>query len=48
MEALLIDVAALAAFLGYLAIVYWHGVSDETRPLQRPFVDAAVRSYDAG
>jgi hypothetical protein len=27
MEVLLIDIGALAAFLGYVAIVYWHGVS---------------------
>lgn len=28
MQALLIDIAALAVFLGYVAIVYWHAVSD--------------------
>ena len=27
MEILLIDVGALAMFLGYIAIVYWHGVT---------------------
>jgi hypothetical protein len=27
MESLLIDVGALALFLGYVAIVYWHAVS---------------------
>ena len=27
MEILLIDMGALAVFLGYMAIVYWHGVS---------------------
>ena len=31
MEILLIDIGALAAFLAYIAIVYWHGVSHETR-----------------
>ena len=28
MEALLIDIVALAIFLAYMAIVYWHAVSD--------------------
>jgi hypothetical protein len=28
MEALLIDIGALAIFLAYMAIVYWHAVSD--------------------
>jgi hypothetical protein len=28
MEILLIDIGALALFLGCMAIVYWHGVSD--------------------
>ena len=32
MEVLLIDIGALAVFLGYIAIVYWHGVSHETQP----------------
>ena len=31
MEVLLIDIGALAAFLGYMAIVYWHGVSHDAR-----------------
>jgi hypothetical protein len=32
MEILLIDIGALAVFLGYIAIVYWHAVSHETQP----------------
>jgi len=32
MEVLLIDIGALALFLAYIAIVYWHGVSRDTRP----------------
>jgi hypothetical protein len=28
MEALLIDIGALAVFLAYVAMVYWHAVSD--------------------
>ena len=28
MQALLIDIGALALFLTYVAIVYWHAVSD--------------------
>jgi hypothetical protein len=41
MEILLIDVGALALFLGYVAIVYWHAVVDqghrrEPRPSARP------------
>ena len=36
MEVLLIDMGALAMFLAYMAIVYWHGVSHEAqRPGQR-------------
>jgi hypothetical protein len=31
MEVLLIDIGALAAFLGYVAIVYWHGISHDAR-----------------
>jgi hypothetical protein len=30
MEIILIDVGALALFLGYVAIVYWHAVLGET------------------
>jgi hypothetical protein len=29
MEILLIDVGALALFLGYVAIVYWHAVVEQ-------------------
>ena len=32
MEILLIDVGALAIFLGYMAIVYWHGITREPQP----------------
>jgi len=35
MEILLIDIGALALFLGYIAIVYWHGISHETDPATR-------------
>jgi hypothetical protein len=35
MEILLIDVGALGVFLGYVAIVYWHGVSHETQRAAR-------------
>jgi hypothetical protein len=31
METLLIDIGALGVFLGYMAIVYWHGVSHEAQ-----------------
>jgi len=31
MEAVLIDIGALGAFLVYVAIVYWHAVSHEAR-----------------
>jgi len=34
MEIILIDVGALALFLGYVSIVYWHAVLGETRPLE--------------
>ena len=36
METLLIDIGALAVFLGYMAIVYWHGVSHEARRDRHP------------
>jgi hypothetical protein len=39
MEVLLIDIGALAAFLAYVAIVYWHGIShdpDSARPAAGP------------
>ena len=35
MEILLIDMGALAIFLGYMAIVYWHAVSRDARPRDR-------------
>jgi hypothetical protein len=31
MEVLLIDIGALAVFLGYMAFVYWHGISHDSR-----------------
>jgi hypothetical protein len=37
MEVLLIDIGALAMFLGYVAIVYWHGVSCDARPRECRF-----------
>jgi hypothetical protein len=35
MEVLLIDIGALAAFLGYVAILYWHGISHDSRTARR-------------
>jgi hypothetical protein len=35
MEVLLIDIGALAAFLGYVAIVYWHGISHDSHTARR-------------
>jgi hypothetical protein len=35
MEILLIDIGALAVFLGYMAIVYWHGITHEIQPTTR-------------
>ena len=32
MEIILIDVGALALFLGYVAIVYWHAVVGNAHP----------------
>lgn len=32
MEIVLIDVGALALFLGYVATVYWHAVLDQPHP----------------
>jgi hypothetical protein len=32
MEIILIDVGALALFLGYVALVYWHAVLGEAHP----------------
>jgi hypothetical protein len=34
MEIILIDVGALALFLGYVATVYWHAVADQPHPRQ--------------
>ncbi|MGN6452913.1 MAG: hypothetical protein ACTHL7_07600 [Steroidobacteraceae bacterium] len=39
MEILLIDMGALAIFLGYMAIVYWHAVSHDSRPRDRARID---------
>lgn len=38
MEILLIDLGALALFLGFMALVYWHGVAQPParRRLARP------------
>lgn len=41
MEALLIDIGALAVFLSVVAIAYWRGVSHEAQPVTRRFVDVA-------
>ena len=35
MEILLIDVGALAMFLGYIPIVYWHGTTNEAESATR-------------
>lgn len=35
MEVLLIDMGALAMFVAYMAIVYWHGVSHDAQPPAR-------------
>jgi hypothetical protein len=32
MEILLIDIGALAMFLGYMALVYWHAITHDARP----------------
>jgi hypothetical protein len=39
MEILLIDIGALAMFFAFMAIVYWHGVSQEEQPTGRRIVD---------
>jgi hypothetical protein len=39
METLLIDIGALAVFLGYVAIVYWHGISHDTQRDRRRVTD---------
>ena len=41
MAIILIDLGALALFLGYMAIVYWHGVSHESQPGRRRLIDRA-------
>jgi hypothetical protein len=35
MEVLLIDIGALAMFLGYMALVYWHGMTHDAPPATR-------------
>jgi hypothetical protein len=35
MEVLLVDIGALAMFLGYMALVYWHGITHDARPATR-------------
>jgi hypothetical protein len=37
MEILLIDIGALAVFVGFLAIAYWQGISRKAQPLKRRF-----------
>jgi hypothetical protein len=44
MEILLIDVGALAVFLGYVAIVYWHAVAHEAPPTKLRFALEPFRS----
>jgi hypothetical protein len=44
MEILLIDVGALAIFLGYVAIVYWHAVAHEAQPNEPRFAPGAFRT----
>lgn len=50
MEVLLIDIGALAIFLGYVAIVYWHAVSHDSQPRERARIErmrtAAWRGAD--
>jgi hypothetical protein len=41
METLLIDIGALGVFLGYMAIVYWHGVSHEAQRAGRRVSDVS-------
>ena len=36
MDVVLIDLGALAVFLASLALVYWQGVSNKARAVQRP------------
>lgn len=35
MEVLLVDIGALAMFLGYMALVYWHGITHDARQATR-------------
>ena len=35
MEVILIDIGALALFIGFLAIAYWQGVSRRAQALKR-------------
>jgi len=46
MEILLIDIGALAVFLGYIALVYWHGISHEADPAARKPGAAAAHYLD--
>jgi hypothetical protein len=39
MEVLLIDIGALAIFLGYMAIVYWHAVSHDSQTRERTRIE---------
>jgi len=39
METLLIDIGALAVFLGYMAVVYWHAVSHAAQPHGHALID---------
>jgi len=48
MEVLLIDVGALAMFLAYMGIVYWHGVSQEAAPASRIEVSTVDRPAGHG
>jgi hypothetical protein len=47
MEILLIDIGALALFLGYIVLVYWHGISREADPATRKVAesDALLRRH---
>lgn len=47
METLLIDIGALAMFLGFMAIVYWHGVTQEAPPSGRQSNDDASESSES-
>jgi hypothetical protein len=41
MEVLLIDVGALAMFVAYMAIVYWHGVLHQAQPPGHRSIDVS-------